>query len=110
MISMFAPLADCERYVTLVAADVEHGEDCPGPATKYSAAPAESVSATQWTAYTTILRAAAEIDGATVTVQEHRGWCDAAGCSGGGVSRYSALVSVEWHGRRLSREYALPDA
>jgi hypothetical protein len=106
--SVFAPLDfDFKRHEKITAADIEHGE-CEDSEPKFSAVKAEELTGEEFECFTAIREAASEMPQVTsVWPREHRGWCGRDNCDGGTTSRRSALVTVEWCGRRLSREYAL---
>ena len=100
--SLFGAI-DVLRYGRLDEADVEHTDECAGPDVEFSAPNASSLDDRQYATLGRIRAAAPE--GATVTPRVHRGHCDE--CYGTTESKTSALVRLDWHGFRLSREYAL---
>lgn len=100
---VFVDLSELPRYVRLRADDVAHDNDCPYDADlTFEASEVEALSAETYAALLVVRERAPE--GATVTPRVHVGSCDA--CSGR-IERYSALVSLDWYGIRLSREYTL---
>lgn len=104
---VFTDLTTFPRYEKLTSKDVEHefdGEyldECGGEV-DFSAGTVESLVAETWRNLKAIQAAAPE--GATVTPRYHAAMCDRCGAE---TERFSALVSVEWHGRQFSREYAI---
>lgn len=101
----FAPLAARARYERLTKADAPHADDCEGADKISFRAEAEDdgVTADQW-AQIEILREL--MPAAEIHVRWHHVVCEAEYCPVG--LRWSALVTVQWHGRALTREYALP--
>lgn len=90
------------RYNRLRVSDIEHNVDCSDGSTgSWSTHEAESLSAHEWLELQTIRKVVPE--GATVEPKMHAGVCDA--CDGT-ARRLGVLVTINWHGRKLSREYA----
>jgi len=103
---LFAALEKHPRYERLDGKDVEHEDTCIHPVYKFAADDAEELSAEQYAALERIRADAPK--GAKVTPRVHRVWCEGDGCEDSDtVEAASALVSLDWHGWRLSREYAL---
>jgi hypothetical protein len=98
---VFAPLNEFPRYEKLTARDVEHDENCCADDASYDVDDAGELTADEWTRLKAI-RAA--MPAATVTPRLHSGECRY--CEGG-AERLSAKVLANWHGRDLTREYAL---
>jgi hypothetical protein len=97
---VFSPLSAHERYTRLIDSDLQH--DCESNV-DFEVEDADGLTAGQWAALKT-LRAA--LPSATITPRKHVGSCDQCDSV---VTRFSARAVAEWHGRELSREYALPD-
>ena len=104
---VFAALTDHERYTRITESDVRdaHDEDlCSDFCAKFAVDDATELPATEWAALVEVRTHAPE--GSIVTPRIHKGYCPQ--CEGDReVTRYSALLQIDWHGRKLSREYAL---
>lgn len=96
--ALFAPLAGRERFEAVRREDVCRLHQ----GTSFSVTELSPVTLTQEAAVAEICAAMPE---ATVTVKRHLGRCY--GCDARAV-RYSAHVAIQWHERRLAREYLLP--
>jgi hypothetical protein len=113
--SVFAPIG-APKYVRLSADDVDHvGDDYEKDAAFGTSDDKDDVSPAltdaEYLALQQIRTEAKGIPGATVTSRVHEGWCscksDECDVDKSTVRRASALVTVTWNGRELSREYAL---
>lgn len=112
----FAGLNAFPRYERLIAADLRgcncyDDEGCPCGEPKAGFYVSDDVPSLSQGGYETLLaiRAAAG-DGAKVEPRSHRVYCarcDEAGEPDGEAARLSVRVTIDWHGRKLSREYAL---
>lgn len=106
---LFAPLNAMPRFVRLQKADINHDEDCSVHHSRYDSNEVKEMSAEAFEGLSLVRAAVAQIDGAKVEATEHLGWCDE--CDEEqerAQSRYSAKVTVDWHGCPLSLEYGLP--
>ena len=105
---VFVELEKAPRYVRLTARDV--GATCGGEL-EFSARDLTECPAYAWETLTAIGTAAPE--GATVQLRSHVGSCSCDGDTTGDecseVERLSVLVTLDWHGAQLSREYAVPE-
>lgn len=104
---LFAAFDDAPRYKRLYASDAEHEEDCDvedadDENVEFDVHDAEELTRTE---YQQLLayRELAPTD-ATVEPREHTLRCRACDFT---VYRRSARVTMEWHGRTFTREYAL---
>ena len=112
---LFGDLYQTPRYERLTVADIRSlGGDYPcSSQIEFGARDLEECPAIAWERLTAIGTAAPE--GATVVLREHYGRC---GCSADSDcptrdwcgERLSVLVTLDWHGAKLSREYAVPKA
>jgi hypothetical protein len=94
------------RYTRLEAKDVMHEDTCSGPDISFEAGDEEALTEKAFDAFESIQKHAPKE--ATVKARYHSVWCDAAGCEDSErVNRATALVTLDWHGYRFSREYAL---
>ena len=91
------------RYERMVGGDIEHDNDCPDPRAAYGVNPLAALDADQYARLVQIRRVAPA--GATVAPRLHYASCG--DCSVARVERASVLVTLDWFGRELSREYAL---
>ncbi len=92
------------RFDRITASEIEHRDDCIESMPHFDVEDAKELTAGQFELLAKIRKAAPP--GAVVTPQVHTGHCN--GCNGGSiVTRPSAHVTVEWHGRKLSRKYSL---
>jgi hypothetical protein len=104
----FAALDDgTPRYERLAREDMATPDegDCEHGDPNYDADTATELTEAQFAALSAIKAAAPA--GSIVQARIHTASCDDCKKT---TSRYSALVTVDWHGTELSREYALPDA
>lgn len=123
---LFRPFWAFRRRAKLSAYAIPHPVDAHGNVTCAAGAPSSTppvtwetlpdplaLTAPQWSAVTRLLRAVEEVrrhpwltsclpTAVQSSIREHRGTCQACGRS---VSDVAALVSVDWAGRTLSREY-----
>lgn len=102
---VFAPFADLERYRRLDGDELEHDDDCPDARARFDVDSADALTDAQFLRLRAIRAAAPE--GAEVEPRIHTASCG--DCSARAVSRASALVTLDWHGHQLSREYALDE-
>jgi len=101
---VFARLDAFDRYAKINADDIDHSDDCDHELSpKYMVDAATELDADDYARLSRIRKAAP--DGAEVEARKHVGVCTC--CTSDRVYKRSALVSVEWHGRKLSREYAI---
>jgi hypothetical protein len=97
---LFAPFQEIPRYVRIRGSDIPC--TCSYEAVeKFDAREVDDLPAEVWEAYKAL---AGMVESAWVLPRVHRGWCQNCGEM---VKRYSAKVSLTWHGRQFSREYAL---
>jgi hypothetical protein len=105
---LFAPLADFARYERLDDGDARHADDCyTGAPIVYQTEDADELTEDEYERLGA-LRAVARwlAEPAEVQAREHRVMCKQRGCPAETLRR-SVLVSIDWNGYPLSREYAL---
>lgn len=103
---VFRELSDFPRYVRLQARDICHDASCPNPdRAKFEKAEIDELSVEEFRALKAIRQRAPE--GAVCKTVLHTVRCREEDCFASKVERKSVLVSTTWHGRPLSREYAL---
>jgi hypothetical protein len=108
---LFAALGSLRRYNRLQAPDVNHGEDCYGNCEiSYSADAVDELDAVGYERLQQIraLVAGVELE-FTIRPRIHRAWpaCESEDTDDLTIVRHSALISIEFAGQTLSREYAL---
>ena len=103
---VFQGMADLARYEKIRKSDIEHDSDYGGEhEVSFSASEQGPLTTEQFAVLTEIQEASPT--GAEVEVRKHVGYCQDDSCPEV-VRRLSALVTVTWNGRELSREFALP--
>lgn len=100
---LFKPLASRLRYDKLTRSNADHDDNCQyDENVTFDVTDAEELSAETWSALDSIRSVAT--DNMVVQPRVHTVICDNCDCV---TKRFSALVTIDWHGRELSREYAL---
>lgn len=110
---VFAPLGETARFAPLTTRDLwttEEYPECCHPSADLDIEVDENphLTTSQFEALKAIRAAASQIPDAQIVARRHDAECGARGCDGT-ACRFGVLVSVDWYGRPLSREYALPD-
>lgn len=108
---VFKPLDDVfPRYVKIKGEDIRPSCKCDGEGDlRYDVAEVKEMDADLWENVKRFEElAAAKAPNLTLELKQHHGYCAHKACPHGLV-RYSALVSLNWFGLDLSREYSLDD-
>jgi hypothetical protein len=105
---LFAPLADFARYERLDDGDARHADDCyTGAPIAYQTEDADELTEPEYERLDVLRDAARRLaEPAEVQAREHRVMCRHQNCPAETLRR-SVLVSIDWNGYPLSREYAL---
>jgi hypothetical protein len=105
---VFAGFAALPRYVRMVARDHAHDDACAGEAVKFEVDGLTTLTAEQYEVLAQLRLAVTTAPiPLNIELRRHKAWCN--GCEGSDDVRTcdGALVSGQWAGHALSREYAL---
>lgn len=97
---IFAALGDHARYERLTDSDIDHEGDCYGESVDYTARKMDEIDADTWDVVRDFKR---RLPAAEITPRIHMGTCSA--CDGE-AKRISISVTIPWHGKSHTREYA----
>jgi hypothetical protein len=104
---LFEPLIDHPRYVRLAKGDARHGDSHYDDEITFDVSDADELTGLEFERLKELRIDASKLaEPAEVQAREHRVVCQGEGCPDATMRR-SALVTVEWNGFKLTREYAL---
>lgn len=101
---LFYRAAELPRYERLQSDDVQHSEECQYWQVKFDADDAECLTREQFAQLEGFKRLFASQENTEVVARRHTAECE---CCEQQAERYSVLVTITWHGRLFSREFAL---
>ena len=104
---LFQPFDEYPRFAPLKASDVDHSCEGQGEV-NFSSCKPERLTDAEFSLLCEMRRTLNELHPGTDTVETrlHVAECSSSYCPDVAVSK-SALVTIDWHGRKLSREYSL---